>query len=460
MGVRGLTKRMNLLHTVFHEKELENDKIYFYAYHDYLTGLPNRRKFEEKLDQLMDNCHFNSTEFALLYLDLDHIKLVNEWLGHCIGDELLRQVSTRISSHIKVHDLFARIGGDKFAIVLTELKDRYESIQIADDIMKDFEQPFTIDEYDLNMTASIGIGIFPQDGLTVKDLCSHTDQALHRAKGAGKNCIKPYTPSMNVESQRRFLLVNDLAKAIQEELFFIHYQPKVDPATRKIVGAEALLRWRHPQLGIIPPDEFIPLAEESNLIFELGDWVIFSVCRQIQKWQEEGLEVVPISINISAKRFLKDDLADKLQTILKETKVEPKWLEFEITETSFVHNEGKVLAVIHALKDIGIAISLDDFGTGYSSIHYLRKFKVDFLKIDRTFIKAIHSEKDNEAIVKSILYLARELNIKVVAEGVETEDQLAFLVAHCCDLIQGYLFSKPVEAGTLSNMLTNNLIPA
>lgn len=258
---------------------------------------------------------------------------------------------------------------------------------------------------------------------------------------------------MNVESQRRFLLENDLRKAIQEEQFFIHYQPKVNLVTREIVGGEALIRWLHPQMGIIFPGEFIPLAEKTNFILELGDWVILSVCRQIQKWEEEGLDVVPISINISAKRFLKGDLVNKLQKILAETNVDPRWLEFEITETSFIQNEEKVLTVINSLKDIGIAISLDDFGTGYSSISYLKKFKVDFLKIDQSFINTIHSSRDDEAIVKSILYMARELNIKVVAEGVETEDQLDFLINHHCHIIQGYLFSKPVEPEAFARIM-------
>nr|WP_277398401.1 EAL domain-containing protein [Neobacillus citreus] len=245
-------------------------------------------------------------------------------------------------------------------------------------------------------------------------------------------------------------------KAIQEEQFILHYQPKVDPKTRKIKGAEALIRWNHPERGILPPDHFIPLAEETNLIIDLGDWVIGEVCKQIKQWLDGGNTIVPISINISAKRFLKDDLVSKLQMILAETNIDPKWLEFEITETSLIQNEIKVLATINALKESGIAISLDDFGTGYSSINYLKKFKVDFLKIDRSFINAIHSSFDDEAIIKSILYLAQELKIKVVAEGVETEEQLDFLLKHKCSLIQGYLFSKPVDVAAFSQLLSKS----
>jgi PAS domain S-box-containing protein len=250
-----------------------------------------------------------------------------------------------------------------------------------------------------------------------------------------------------------FVLERDLKKAIQEEHFFLHYQPKIDTKTKEIVGAEALIRWNHPELGILPPNEFIPLAEESNLIIDLGDWVIEAVCKQIKLWKEEGKRIVPVSVNISAKRFLKDNLVAIMGTIMKETDVEPKWLEIEITETSLLQNEERVLADINSLKAMGITISLDDFGTGYSSISYLKKYKVDFIKIDRSYINGIHTHPDDEAIIKSILYLASELNMKVVAEGVETEQQLEFLKNHKCDLIQGYLFSRPVDVGEFSRLV-------
>lgn len=450
--------RIDGLVTDIHEKKLQDEKINYYAYHDYLTGLPSRRMFEAKLEQLMMDESSSTEKFALLYLDLDRFKFVNDTLGHSIGDELLKKVSERLAKHLTGNDLLARIGGDEFAIILNHYNDSTEPTTIAFNIIKDFQRSFAIKEYDLHITTSIGIGIFPQDGLTVNDLCANTDVALYRAKGIGKNNLQLYSPCMNLESYKLFVLENDLRRAIHEEQFILHYQPKVDPISRKIMGAEALIRWNHPDWGILPPDEFIPLAEETNLIIELGDWVMAKVCKQIKQWLEGGQDIVPISINISAKRFLKDDLVSKLLKILEETNVKSKWLEFEITETSLIQNEEKVLSIINTLKEIGITISLDDFGTGYSSISYLKKFKVDYLKIDRSFIKSIHTNEDDDGIVKTILFLARELKIKVVAEGVETKEQLSFLQKHQCDLIQGYLFSRPVEVEAFTRLITKDRI--
>ncbi|WP_423799963.1 sensor domain-containing protein [Neobacillus sp. SAB-20_R2A] len=448
----GALVRLDGLVTDIHNKKLEYDQINYYAYHDYLTDLPNRRLFEEKLEHLVRK---NNEKFVLFYLDLDRFKFVNDTLGHSGGDELLKEAAKRLGSHLTENDLLVRLGGDEFAIILPNCHPKAAN-EVALKIQREFESPFIIQDYHLHITTSIGIGIFPRDGRTMNELCANTDIALYRAKGLGKNNIQFYTPSMTTEFHQQFLMVNDLIKAIQEEQFVLYYQPKVDPKTREIKGAEALIRWNHPERGILPPDHFIPLAEETNLIIGLGDWVMLEVCKQIKQWLEDGKDIVPISINISAKRFLKDDLVSKLQMILAETNVDPKWLEFEITETSLIQNEIKVLATINALKESGIAISLDDFGTGYSSINYLKKFKVDFLKIDRSFINSIHSSFDDEAIIKSILYLAQELKIKVVAEGVETEEQLTFLLKHKCSLIQGYLFSKPVDVEAFSQLLSKS----
>jgi diguanylate cyclase (GGDEF)-like protein/PAS domain S-box-containing protein len=455
----GLLVRLDGLITDISNKKLEEEKVNYYAYHDYLTGLPNRRMVEGKIDQFITDKQGKSERFALLYLDLDRFKFVNDTLGHMIGDELLKQVSSRLANHLKDHDHLARLGGDEFAIIVNNLKDTNEAIKIASNIIKDIENPFTVGDYNLNITTSIGIGVYPEDGLTLKELFANTDVALYRAKGMGKNNLQLYSPSMNIESYKQFLLVNDLRDAIKDNQFVLHYQPKVNPKTREIVGAEALIRWNHPEWGTLSPNEFIPLAEETNLIIELGDWVITTVCKQIKKWKEDGKRVVPVSINLSAKRFLKDDLVSTLEKVLEETNIESKWLEFEITETSLIQNEERALSAIKLLKDIGITISLDDFGTGYSSISYLKKFKVDFLKIDRSFIKGIHSKTDDEAIIKSILFLAGELNIKVIAEGVETEEQLTFLLNHHCDLIQGFLFSKPLDVEVFTLLISKNRIP-
>nr|WP_263323109.1 EAL domain-containing protein [Neobacillus sp. Marseille-Q6967] len=433
-------------------------ELNYLAYYDYLTGLPNRRKFEGEMEKLITAKQAKDEKFALIYLDLDRFKFVNDTLGHSVGDDLLKKVSKRLTQHLRTDDHLARLGGDEFAIILNNLSDPTETINIASQIMNDISRQFTVNDYQLHITTSIGIGFFPQDGRTANKLLANTDVALYRAKGAGKNNYQLYSPSMNMESFKLFALENDLRTAIQEEQFILHYQPRVDPKTWEIVGAEALIRWRHPDWGILYPNDFIPLAEETNLIIELGDWVIAEVCNQIRQWKEEGKKVVPVSVNVSAKRFLKDDLVTKLLTILKETDVEPQWLEFEITESSIIQNEEMSLSAIKVFKDLGIAISLDDFGTGFSSISYLKKFKVNYLKIDRSFIKGIRSCPDDEAIVKSLLYLARDLNMKVVAEGVETEEQLAFLLKHQCDFIQGYLFSKPVDVEVFNHLISKERI--
>lgn len=456
LNPEGELVRLDGLITDISKQKLEDEKINFYAYHDYLTGLPNRRKFEAELEKVIFEKQANAEEFALLYLDLDRFKFVNDTLGHMVGDELLKRVSTRLSKHLRSKDHLSRLGGDEFAIILSQLSDSNESITIASNIIEDIERYFKVNEYDLHITTSIGIGIYPQDGQTVSDLLANTDVALYRAKAMGKNNLQLYTPSMNIESYKKFILENDLRSADFDKEFMLQYQPKVDPNTRQTVGAEALIRWNHPEWGMLSPAEFIPLAEETNIIFELGDWVVSTVCKQINQWKMEGKPIIPVSINISPKRFLKDDLVTKLVKILDETNVETKWLEFEITETSIIQNEEKSLAIIKLLKEIGITISLDDFGTGYSSISYLKKFKVEYLKIDRSFINGIKSCSDDEAIVKSILHLAHDLNMKVVAEGVETQEQLAFLVQHQCDVIQGYLFSKPLDVESFTELLSDS----
>jgi diguanylate cyclase (GGDEF)-like protein/PAS domain S-box-containing protein len=446
--------RLDGLITDIHKKKLEEDRINDYAYHDFLTGLPNRRKLDQELEKLIKEKQATGEKFSLLFIDLDRFKVINDSLGHSIGDELLKQVSLRLEKHKRTNDHLARCGGAKFAIILNDFKSVQEAVHIANNIIIDMENPIAVKDYHLHVSTTIGIGIFPEDGQTVNEITANTDVALYRAKGLGRNNFTLYSPSMNIESYKLFILENDLRKAIKEEQFFLHYQPKVDTKTKVIVGAEALIRWNHPVFGVLPPNEFIPLAEETNLILDLGDWVIEAVCKQIKQWKEGGKKIVPVSVNISAKRFLKDNLVAIMGTIMEETGVEPKWLEIEITETSLLHNEERVLADINSLKAMGITISLDDFGTGYSSISYLKKYKVDYIKIDQSYINGIHTHPDDEAIIKSILFLARELNMKVVAEGVETEQQLDFLKDHECDLIQGYLFSRPVEVGEFSRLVT------
>jgi diguanylate cyclase (GGDEF)-like protein/PAS domain S-box-containing protein len=440
------------------ERKLSEEKIKFFAYHDYLTELPNRRMFDEELEKLIASFPEGAgNKFALMYLDLDRFKFVNDTLGHEIGDELLRQISKRLSSLIIECDSLFRIGGDEFAIILNSLSGAKDPVSIGQKIILEIEKPFIIDDYEIHVTASIGIGIFPEDGVTIKELKMNTDAALYRAKELGKNTVQLFTKSLNIESYKLFMLETDLRKAIQREELVLYYQPRVDTLSGEIVGAEALIRWNHPKWGLVSPAEFIPLAEESGLINEIGEWVLQQVCRQLYEWKILGYNLVPISINLSPKSFLKADLVSIFKYYLTQYDISPSLLEIEITEDSIIKNEASVLNTLKLFKELGISISLDDFGTGYSSIGYLKKFNVDYIKIDRSFIKDMLENEGDFAIVSSILLLAQGFNLKVVAEGVETEEQWKALKELNCQFIQGYLFSKPLDASKFTQLLLNEI---
>lgn len=415
------------------------------AYHDYLTGLPNRRMFENELGDLLESARILQKPFAVLYIDMDGFKRINDTLGHLKGDLLLKEISTRLRDNTPDIDLVARMGGDEFTILLRHIKDTEEAVSFTQKLITSLEEPFSISGYELFVTASIGMTLYPIDGEDSETLISRADTALYRAKEMGKNNFQIYTSSMNIESYKLFQLEKDLRKAIKNNELLLHYQPKVDTKTGRLVGAEALIRWQHPEWGLVSPHEFIPIAEENGLIISITDWVIQTVCEQIREWERSNVRTVPVSINMSPKRFLRNDWMETMLTIIEETKVDPSLLDLEITESVLIQNEESFISAVERLKEIGIQFSLDDFGTGFSSLLYLKKFKVDTVKIDRSFIRDYLNESDAE-ITKSIIRLAHGLHLNVVAEGVETEDQRTFLEQQGCDIIQGYLFSKPVPA--------------
>jgi diguanylate cyclase (GGDEF)-like protein/PAS domain S-box-containing protein len=444
------------------DRKRSEEKMNFFAFHDYLTELPNRRMFDIKLEQSIAENQISENQFALMYLDLDRFKFVNDTLGHGIGDELLRQVSKRLSSFRMDGDCLFRIGGDEFTIILNKLSPLKDSVAIGKAIIKAIEQPFHIEGYDINITTSIGIGIFPHDGDTLKELKLNTDAALYRAKELGKNNVQLFTKTLNIESYKLFTLETDLRKAIQRDEFILHYQPRVDTFSGEIVGAEALIRWNHPKWGMVSPIEFIPLAEETGLINEIGDWVIQQVCKQLKDWKQKGCNLVPISINLSAKTLMRADLVPTIIKHVTKSEINPSLIEIEITENSIIQNETSVLSTIELLKDMGISISLDDFGTGYSSIGYLKKFNVDYIKIDRSYIKDIIENPGDSTIVQSIILLAKGFQLKVVAEGVETKEQWEVLKGLGCHFIQGYLFSKPIAAADFAQLIVthnHNIFP-
>jgi diguanylate cyclase (GGDEF)-like protein/PAS domain S-box-containing protein len=426
------------------ERKRKEEEINFFAYHDYLTELPNRRMFDQTLVRLNSECESKQDKIALFYLDLDRFKFVNDTLGHDIGDTLLCEVSKRLCMLIDKEFVF-RLGGDEFAIILGDIE-KNDPVLFGKKVIREIEKPFRINGYELHITTSIGISIFPDDGDTLKKIKMNTDAALYRAKELGKNNVQLFTKSLNAEPYQRFIFENDLRKAILREEFVLHYQPKINLMSGNIVGGEALIRWNHTNWGIVPPGEFVPLAEETGLIHEMTEWVIGQVCKQLMVWKNEGRHPVPISVNISARTLMKTSLVQKIKRQLEKHSISPSLIEIEITEDALIKNEGLGISTIRSLREMGMAVSIDDFGMGYSSIGYLKKFKADCIKIDRAFIKDIQENNEDSFIVQSIILMAKGLGLKVVAEGVETEQQLQLLKSLNCQYVQGFYFSKPLPA--------------
>jgi len=437
------------------DRKRNEEKMNFYAFHDYLTELPNRRMFDKKLKEFILNNQDEKNKISLFYLDLDRFKFVNDTLGHEVGDKLLCEVSKRLCS-LADHRCVFRMGGDEFTIIHRKIRDR-DPVPFGRKIIKEIEKPFLIEGYEIYITTSIGISMYPDNGKTIKDLITCSDTALYRAKELGKNNVQLFTKSLKIEAYNQYNLENDLRRAIQREEFTLHYQPKVNAMTGEIVGAEALIRWNHPHLGLVSPAEFIPLAEETGLINEISRWVTIQVCKQLREWRRRGYPLIPISINLSVKALMKADLVRKVRECLRAYKIPPRLIEIEITEDILIKTGSAALLTIQQLREIGIRIAIDDFGTGYSSIGYLKKIKVDTIKIDRSYIQHIHENSEDSAIVQAIILLAKGLDLDIVAEGVETEKQWKTLKRLNCDYLQGYLFSKPVPPKQFIQLLVDKL---
>jgi len=424
--------------------EIKNKEIEFMALHDYLTGLPNRRMFQDELTAWVKESKKRNQAIGVVVLDIDYFKYVNDSLDFNTGDRVLKEIAKRLKATVREGDFVARFGGDEFSIILPNT-DREETLEIATKINVAFNEPLYIDHYELFFTASVGLSIFPYDGEDPVTLVKNAGTALFRAKEQGKNNYKVYHSGMNLQSYRTFIMQNDLRKAIERQELSIVYQPRMELENGKIKSAEALLRWEHPKWGILSPSEFIPLAEETGQIIEIGEWVLTTVCSQLNEWNKTELSSIRIAVNFSAQHFLQKDLVDKIQRILSEYKVSPSLLEIEITESVILGNETVISKTLHQLKDMGIQVSIDDFGTGYSSLSYLRRFPIHALKIDRTFIQEISSDSPNDTVLtEAIISLAHNLNMSVIAEGVETEKQMSVLRQLKCEEIQGYLLSTPL----------------
>jgi diguanylate cyclase (GGDEF)-like protein/PAS domain S-box-containing protein len=418
------------------------------AYHDYLTGLPNRNKLNSILSKELVFAAELKQNVAVLFLDLDRFKVVNDTLGHTTGDQLLKEVAKRMKCSLYQKDIVFRQGGDEFIIVLKKAN-RDVAAKVARRILEVLSEPFTIENYDIYTSPSIGISLFPEDGETVETLIKKADFAMYHAKSNGKNNYKFYSQNEQSLKMNPLKLEMDLHKAIEQEELLLHYQPKVNLKTGKITGVEALLRWNHPELGMIPPGTFIPVAEETGLIIPIGEWALREACKQNKRWQQKGFST-SISVNLSAKQFTQTNLDEMVAKILEETQLEPQFLELEITESMTASIE-RTINALQKLKRLGVRISIDDFGTGFSSLNYLQKFPVDTLKIDQSFVQRVNTNPNDETIVKTIISMAHNLNLSVVAEGIETKEQLVFLQQHLCDEGQGHFFTKAIPASVLEN---------
>ncbi|MES2075633.1 MAG: EAL domain-containing protein [Pseudomonadota bacterium] len=424
------------------------EKLDHLAHHDPLTALPNRLLFHDRLQHALQRAVRDDEQLALLFIDLDRFKNVNDTLGHHIGDELLKQVAKALSDKLREGDTLARLGGDEFIVLLEDVEGQYKASMVAEKLVAMFEQPFMVAGHELFVTCSVGISLFPADAADLNMLIRNADVAMYQAKARGRNGYSFYAPSMTGEGVERLRLETFLRRSIEKDEVFLNYQPQVEIDTGRLIGVEALVRWNHPELGPVPPVRFIPLAEDTGFINQLGKWVLFEACRQMVRWQADGLYVPKIAVNLSAKQFERGSIVNMVSAILRETGLEPERLQLEVTE-SVIMNTGDALVFINDLHSIGVGLAIDDFGTGYSSLAYLKQLPVQTLKIDRSFIKDISTDPNDEAIAIAIIQLGKSMNLSVIAEGVETEEQAAFLLRHGCYLAQGYYYSRPVLAGDL-----------
>ncbi len=432
----------------------EQETILHMAYHDGLTQLPNRRSFNERLTEALDAARRNAESLSILYFDMDRFKYVNDSLGHGFGDRLLREVADRLAGCMRERDFVARIGGDEFSALLPDTN-RETALDCAERILEAFQQPIHLDQYELFVTTSIGVSVFPYDGDDAQQLMKNADAALYRAKEQGKNRYKVFHSGMNLGSYRNFMLQNELRKAVERRELKLVYQPRIDAKSGEITSAEALVRWNHPNWGTVLPSEFIPLAEESGQISEIGDWVLRAACEQSRAWRRAGVAPIRVAVNFSAHQFMQRDAGERIIAVLEEYELEPGSIEIEITETALMAGEESVVRTLHQLQRQGIFVSLDDFGTGYSSLNYLRRFPVGALKIDKSFVHDLgKASADSTPFVQAIVSLAQSLKMNVIAEGVETEEQLDRIRELRCDEFQGYLFCPPVESAEFVSFLS------
>lgn len=426
------------------------------ATHDPLTGLPNRLLFSDRLTQRLMRSRGAPQPLAVMYLDLDHFKEVNDTLGHSMGDRLLQSVAQRLSACLRQTDTLARMGGDEFTLILADIETHEEAAAVADKILEVLAEPVVIGDNQFNVTASIGISIFPTDGNDVEDLVKNADAAMYRAKELGRNCYQVFTESLNAGAVEAMVLESGLRRALEQKEFVVHYQPRVDIQTGRILGSEALVRWQHPEYGLVPPNQFLALAEETGLIGPISDYVLQTACNQTRAWMDTGCGPLSVSVNVSAKQFQQHRLAHSVRHALTQSGLDAQQLVLELTESTLMKDSEAVVSVLNEFREMGVHVSVDDFGTGYSSLNYLTRFPVDVVKIDRSLVTDITTNPDSAAVAGAVVAMAHSLKLTVCAEGVETIEQLEFLRKLQCDEMQGYFISPPVSAQQFDELLWQN----
>lgn len=461
-----LTDQQNLIDTIAHDlgrwyerKEAER-RIIQMATHDALTGLPNRHLLQDRIEQGLAYDMRLQRQMAVLFIGLDHFKTINDSIGHEIGDLLLKAVADRLKLSVRNEDTVARQGGDEFIVVLNSIAESLDAAKVAQKILDSLLQPFYIHNNELHISGSIGIAVFPNDGTNAETLLKNSDVAMYHAKKNGRNNFQFFTDELNKSAYEKHTLSLDLRHALERNELLLYYQPVMDMPDHNLYGVEALLRWRHPEQKLIAPDKFISLAEETGLIIPIGEWVLRTVCLQIKSWQAQGFYVPRVAINLSARQFRDNDLIKNISYILCETGVEARYISLEITESMLIDNIEKVVETLNRLHAMGLHISIDDFGTGYSSLSYLKRFPIHTLKIDRSFVRDLVTDKNDRTIVAAIIAMAHSLEMEVIAEGIEIEEQLNFLVTQKCNHYQGYYFSKPVPVSEIELMLMNSVTPS
>jgi diguanylate cyclase (GGDEF)-like protein/PAS domain S-box-containing protein len=438
------------------DRKRAEEQIEFHAYHDVLTHLPNRKLFTDRLRQSVTRARRNSKSVAVMFIDLDHFKTINDTLGHTAGDELLLEMARRLRECVRDDDTVARLGGDEFTIILSELRQPEDAVGVAQKILDAVQEPLTIGNMPISVSASIGIALYPDDGHDAESLLRNADSAMYRAKEAGRSTVQLCTDDMKKRAVERLAVESRLRTAVIDDELVLVYQPLVNLVTGRTIGVEALVRWNDPVRGLVEPASFIPIAEETRLILPLGEWVLRTACAQMKEWQDRGAGPLRVAVNLSARQFQQHDLVEMVRSALEEARLSPSSLELEITETTAMQNGEATVETLRALRNLGVGISIDDFGTGYSSLNYLKRFPITAVKIDRGFVHDLTTSDGDAAIVSAVIGMARSLRLRVIAEGVETAEQFAFLRTRDCDEAQGFYFSRPAPPHEVTRMLLGN----